>query len=164
MGAEAAGIKEGLASFEPLPNRLEPVGSVGGVEYVNDSKATNPDSVVKAVSAFGERRVLLLMGGRGKGSDFADVAAAVAGRDVHVICFGESNAAIAADLAGAAVVESAPRMIDAVRRAGSLATPGDVVLLSPGCASFDEFRDYAHRGQVFAEEVERLGSEGRRDG
>jgi len=152
MGVHAADIRAGLTTFEPIAHRLEPVGVRDGAEYVNDSKGTNPDAVVKALTAFGDRDIVLLLGGRNKGSDFAPLAAAIAARGgVRPVVFGEAAAEISAALADAGVAfDSASGLRLAVDQAATIAHSGDVVLLSPGCASFDEFKNYEHRGEFFA--------------
>ncbi len=158
-GADAASVREGLRTFEPLAHRLEPVGVVDGVEYFNDSKATNPDSVLKALTAFDDRPVVLLLGGRNKGSSFASLAAAASARVRAVVAFGEARSEILAAFAGleGCPVREAQNMAEAVYLARSLAQPGDAVLLSPGCASFDEFDGYEHRGETFRSLVGALG-------
>ncbi|GAB4273652.1 MAG: UDP-N-acetylmuramoyl-L-alanine--D-glutamate ligase [Coriobacteriia bacterium] len=164
MGAEPGLVAMGLTSYEPLAHRLETVDVVGGVEFVNDSKATNPDAVVKALTAYRDRGVVLLMGGRNKGYSFATVAASLPDALKAVVAFGESRGEIARDLGGKARVVEAPALEEAVAVAAELARPGDVVLLSPGCASFDEFSGYAERGREFARFVAALPRTGVGDG
>ncbi|MHB9003085.1 MAG: UDP-N-acetylmuramoyl-L-alanine--D-glutamate ligase [Coriobacteriia bacterium] len=149
-GLDAASIAEGLRSFEPLEHRLEPVGVVGGVEYVNDSKGTNPASTLMALTAYTDRPLVLLLGGRNKGNSFGELASSALKSCRAVIAFGEAAheiAAAVADAGGKAIVERS--MADAVYRARSVAHEGDVVLLSPASASFDEFSGYAERGDTF---------------
>jgi UDP-N-acetylmuramoylalanine--D-glutamate ligase len=162
MGATFAAIREGLRSFTPIEHRLEPVGSVAGVEYYNDSKATNPDAVLKALTAFDERPLIVLLGGRNKGNDFAGLAEAVAARCKTAVLFGESAQQLRAafEPTGSAWTLAAT-MEAALGIASAQARPGDVVLLSPACASFDEFRSYEHRGATFKELVSALGASGR---
>ena len=143
-------IAAGLASFQPVPHRLQLVGTVGGVRYYNDSKATNPDATVTAVRAFPGEPILLLVGGRNKGSDFSELAAAVAPSVRWVGCFGESRAELHDAFSRAGAPSTVyPGMAPALLAAASAARPGDIVLLSPACASFDEFRSFSHRGDVF---------------
>lgn len=157
LGVSAADIAAGLRSFEPIEHRLEPADVIDGVEWVNDSKATNPDAVIKAVEAFGDTRIVLLAGGRNKGNDFAPLASAVSGRCRAVVAFGEAADEIVSAFRGGDLrVERAVGLAEAVTIAASLAEPGDAVVLSPACASFDEFDDYEHRGRVFKELVEAL--------
>jgi UDP-N-acetylmuramoylalanine--D-glutamate ligase len=158
-GADLEGVREGLRTFAPLPHRLEPVGVVDGVEYFNDSKATNPDSVLKALTAFDDRPLVLLLGGRNKGSSFATVAKAACTRVRAVVVFGEAADEIAQAFEGkeGCRLLRAAGLADAVQAARSVAQAGDAVLLSPGCASFDEFRGYDHRGATFRRLVEEAG-------
>ncbi len=151
MGIRADAIAAGLRSFEPIEHRLEPVATVCGAEWFNDSKATNPGAVIKALAAFGDRPLVVLLGGRNKGSDMHELAVAVCGRVRVAVCFGEAGAEIAAALseqAGCDVVRVA-NLAEAVDAALGLVRPGDAVLLSPACASFDEFKNYEERGRVF---------------
>jgi UDP-N-acetylmuramoylalanine--D-glutamate ligase len=155
--AEAAGVSReardrALRSFTPPPHRLQTVAVREGVSFVDDSKATNPEAVIKALTAY-QDGVRLVLGGSLKGSSFAGLAAAVAaGPVVSVDVYGEAGEQIAAALAAARVPHRRhPRMSAAVAAAAAGAQAGDVVLLSPACASFDEFTDYAERGLAFAQ-------------
>jgi UDP-N-acetylmuramoylalanine--D-glutamate ligase len=155
--ARAAGVGDeavnaALRAFDPPPHRLQPVAAAGGVEWVNDSKATNPDAVMKALTAF-DRGVHLILGGSLKGSSYSEMAAAVAaGPVVRSYLIGAAADAIAAalDAAGAAYLRCGT-LERAVAEASAAAVAGDTVLLSPACASFDQFRDYEQRGERFAE-------------
>jgi UDP-N-acetylmuramoylalanine--D-glutamate ligase len=154
MGVPPEALRAGLRDFAPIEHRLEPAGVIGGVEYVNDSKATNPDAVLKALTAFDDRPLIVLLGGRNKGNDFGALADACAARCRMVVLYGES----APDLEAAFALRDVPSvsadgLATAVRAAADAARPGDVVVLSPACASFDEFTDYEHRGRVFRETV-----------
>jgi UDP-N-acetylmuramoylalanine--D-glutamate ligase len=157
MGASAEAVRDGLRSFEPIEHRLEPVGTVRGVEYFNDSKATNPDAVLKALTAFDGRGIVVLLGGRNKGNDFAELAEAVTDRCRLAVLFGESLPELreAFQRAGGAYEEAAG-LSDALLKAARSSVAGDVVLLSPACASFDQFTSYEHRGAVFRESVDAL--------
>jgi len=153
--ARAAGvgtpdIDRALREFAPLPHRLEPVASSAGVEFVNDSKATNPDATIQALTAF-PAGVHLILGGSLKGADFTGLARAVAAGPVaRVYLIGQAADSIATALAGVGVVlERSGTLREAVRSAAAAAGPGETVLLSPACASFDQFRDYADRGEAF---------------
>lgn len=148
-------IREGVTSFRPLGHRLELVAEIDGVQYVDDSKATNPGSVIAAMRSF-ERPIVLIAGGKAKGTDFAEMGKVVSSRAKAVVLIGEAADEIAA-VVKRAKVERAASMEEAVARARGLADPGDVVLLSPGCASFDMFRSAEHRGQLFADAVRSLG-------
>lgn len=150
FGATPHSIAAGLRTFAPIEHRLEPVGAAGGIEYFNDSKATNPDAAIKALSAFAGRPVIMLLGGRNKGSRFAGLAQAMADLDARGVVFGEAADEIAADLGAAGVqFEKAPALAEALRIAVGEASPGTAVVLSPACASFDEFLDYTDRGREF---------------
>ncbi len=151
---------EALRSFRGLPHRTALVADKGGVEWYDDSKGTNPGATVAALSGLidpaGPRRAVLIAGGEGKGADFTPLASAVARAARAVVLIGRDASLIERALAGRAEVLHAQDMMDAVRRAFAAAAPGDCVLLSPACASFDMFDDYAHRGRVFAAAVEAL--------
>lgn len=158
MGVGASAIASGLGSFMPIEHRLEPAGTRCGAEWFNDSKATNPDAVFKALAAFGDRPLVLLAGGRNKGNDMRPLAEAATERARAVVCFGEAGGEIAAafeGLTGARVV-SVSGLGEAVAAAARLAHPGDAVVLSPACASFDEFANYEERGRVFKRLVAEL--------
>jgi UDP-N-acetylmuramoylalanine--D-glutamate ligase len=150
MGASASDLQAGLRSFRPIAHRLEPVADVAGVGWYNDSKATNPDAVVKALHAFDGKPLVVLLGGRNKGSDFAPLSAEVARHARVAILFGEARSQLAHAFATKPIrAIEAVGLADAVELAGIVAEPGDVVLLSPACASFDEFRSYEQRGEFF---------------
>ena len=153
--ARAAGVRSedvdrALREFAPLAHRLEPVARAGGVEFVNDSKATNPDATIQALTAF-TGGVHLILGGSLKGSEFADLARAVAGSHVeHAYLIGAAADAIADALQTENVpFERSGTLAAAVHSAAAAARPGETVLLSPACASFDQFRDYEDRGEAF---------------
>ncbi|MBV8298271.1 MAG: UDP-N-acetylmuramoyl-L-alanine--D-glutamate ligase [Candidatus Eremiobacteraeota bacterium] len=154
-GLPLEAIRAGVRTFRPLAHRLEPVGEVDGVEYVDDSKATNPGAVIAAMRSFDERPIVLIAGGKAKGTDFAEMGKVISSRAKAVVLIGEDADEIAA-VVKRAKVERAASMDEAVMRAADLAAPGDVVLLSPGCASFDMFRSAEHRGELFAEAVRAL--------
>ena len=124
------------------------------MRFVDDSKATNPGAVIAAMRAF-DRPIVLIAGGKAKGTDFADMGKVVSSRAKAVVLIGEAADAIAS-VVKRAKAERAETMEEAVARARDLAEPGDVVLLSPGCASFDMFRSAEHRGELFAEAVHAL--------
>ncbi len=160
-GADIDSIREGLRTFAPIAHRLEPVGVVDGVEYYNDSKATNPDAVAKALTAFDDQPVVLLLGGRNKGVDLRPLAVLVASRVSAVVLFGEAAGEYATAFTGLDVpTMRAAGLAEAVTLAHRAASPGDVVLLSPGCTSFDEFSGYDERGHRFAGYVRALGGAG----
>jgi len=158
--ASTAGIApqamvEGLRGFRGLEHAMEPAGDVGGVRFVNDSKATNVEAARRSIESF-EGGVVALIGGRFKGGDLHDLAGPLSERGRAVIAIGESAPLVREALASTVPVIDAASMHEAVERAYDLARPDGVVLLAPACASFDWFRDYAERGRVFKEEVARL--------
>lgn len=150
-------IGRSLTAFDGVRHRLEQVASYKGVQYVNDSKGTNPDSTIKALEAFDEP-IVLIAGGRAKGGDYSGVARLMASRLKALVLLGEAK-----EMMKTAVMEQGFRNIyevddlaTAVKVASALAIPGDVVLLSPACASWDMFASYEHRGDLFCQEVARL--------
>jgi UDP-N-acetylmuramoylalanine--D-glutamate ligase len=158
MGLGAAAIRRAVGRFRAVAHRIEFVRDVRGVQFYNDSKGTNVASTIKALESFGER-VLLIAGGKGKGQDFGPLAEAARGRVAHAVTLGEDGPAIATALRGAGIpVSAAPTLAAAIDTALAQAQAGDVVLLSPACASFDMFRNYEHRGDVFKELVHRLAA------
>jgi UDP-N-acetylmuramoylalanine--D-glutamate ligase len=151
VGATVDGIVTALRDYATMPHRVALVGEARGVRWYDDSKATNPDATRRAISSFDS--VVLLAGGRNKGLDLG-VLAAEAPRLRGVVAFGEAGPEVAAAFDPAVTpVELVAGMHDAVRAAQRIAQPGDVVLLSPACASFDAYSGYAARGDDFAREV-----------
>jgi UDP-N-acetylmuramoylalanine--D-glutamate ligase len=149
LGLSPESIRRAVGRFRAVEHRIEFVRDLRGVQFYNDSKGTNVASTIKALESFGER-VVLIAGGKGKGQDFAPLAGAARGRVGHVITLGEDGPKIAAAMAAAGIPTSAaPTMAAAIDAARAQAGPGDVVLLSPACASFDMFNNYEHRGEVF---------------
>ena len=149
----AAAIKE----FRGVEHRIEFVRELNGVQYFNDSKATNVDSTIKAVDSF-ERNLIVILGGRDKGSPYEPLVAAMTGRVKHVLLIGESAERIGAAIGAAIPTRRAASLEDAVGQAAALSAPGDTVLLSPACASYDMFENYEHRGRVFKQAVQELGA------
>ncbi len=151
LGVPAAEIQAGLDTFPGLPHRLELVREHGGVEWVNDSKATNVDSTQVGLAAFpaGRPHVLLIMGGRGKGAPYTPLRPLFAGRVKALFTVGEDAPAVERDLGDLCPTERAGTLAAAVVQAAAAAAPGDVVLLSPACASYDQFRSYEERGDAF---------------
>lgn len=148
---------EAISHFPGVPNRLEEVAVIGGVTFVNDSQATTPTAVMRALESF-EEPILLIAGGRPKVDDFSSLARLIARRAKRVFVIGEAADRLEQQIreAGFYAVDRPTDLPDAVRWAHSMAKPGDVVLLSPACASFDMFRNMEHRGQVFRDAVEAL--------
>ena len=161
--AQAAGcalgaMLYGLREYRGEPHRVESIGMVGGVEYFDDSKGTNVGATVAALAGLGpDRRLVVILGGDGKGQDFTPLASPMARYARAAVLIGRDAPHIAAALADAGVpLLQAASMEDAVQQAAGQAQPGDAVLMSPACASLDMFRDYAHRAQVFVEAVRAL--------
>ena len=154
-GVPPDAMKAAVEGFTGLEHALEPVALIGGVRFVNDSKATNVESAKRSIESFGDG-VVVILGGKYKGGDFADLAGALAERHARVIAIGEASERIRTALECAVDVHVAGDMAVAVRQAFALAVPGATVVLAPACASFDMFEDYAHRGRVFKQEVRQL--------
>jgi len=154
-GVEDEAIRSALRATRPLPHRLELVCEKSGVRYFDDSKGTNTGAVVKSIESFTDG-IVLLLGGRDKGGDFASLRSAIKQRVAHLVCFGEAGPSIAEQLGGTAPCTVTPDLRAAVEAAAAAARPGQTVVLSPGCASFDEFHDYAERGRRFRALVEAL--------
>jgi UDP-N-acetylmuramoylalanine--D-glutamate ligase len=152
-GATIDGVREVLRTFAGLPHRVELVGERDGVRWYDDSKATAPHATIAAVTGFAS--VVLIAGGRNKGLDLSPLGE-LAPHVRAVVAIGEATDDVVAAFAGRRPTTTATSMAEAVDQAASLARPGDAVVLSPGCASFDWFTSYGHRGDVFAAEVRRL--------
>jgi len=156
VGIDPVGLLPALRAFQGLPHRVEKVAEIAGVTFYDDSKGTNVGATVAALRGMGCKSVVIL-GGDGKGQDFAPLKSAVASHARAVVLLGRDGPLIGKALAGCGVpVESAADMDAAVQHAAALAQPGDTVLLSPACASFDMFRNYEHRAEVFRTAVARL--------
>jgi UDP-N-acetylmuramoylalanine--D-glutamate ligase len=160
-GCQLAPMLYGLREYRGEPHRVEPVGIVHEIEYFDDSKGTNVGATVAALQGLGaERKLVVILGGDGKGQDFAPLAAPVARYARAVVLIGRDAPAIRAVLDGTGVpLLDAGSLPDAVRTATQRAHAGDAVLMSPACASFDMFRNYEHRAQVFCEAVHALANE-----
>jgi len=158
LGVPGAAVQAGLDAFPGLPHRLELVSERGGVEWVNDSKATNVDSTLVGLSAFPRAapRVVLIMGGRGKGAPYAPLRPLFGGRVKALLTIGEDAAKVEAELGDLCPTEPCRTLAQAVQRAGRIAAPGEVVLLSPACASYDQYRSYEERGEAFRRHVGEL--------
>jgi UDP-N-acetylmuramoylalanine--D-glutamate ligase len=156
-GIGIGAIRRGIERFRAVAHRIEFVRDVAGVHFYNDSKGTNVASTIKALESFDER-IVLIAGGKGKGQDFTPLADAARRRVGHAVVIGEDGGRIAAALASRGIgVTAAPTLAGAIESARAAALSGDVVLLSPACASFDMFDNYEHRGDVFKKLVEELG-------
>jgi UDP-N-acetylmuramoylalanine--D-glutamate ligase len=155
MGCAPEKIRQAVRDFKAVEHRLEFVATIRGVDYYNDSKATNVDATMKALESF-PANILLILGGKDKGSDYTVLNDLLRQRVKRVYTIGAAAAKIESQIKGVEVVH-AETLENALRKASAVAQPGDVVLLAPACASFDQFKSYEHRGQVFKEIVRGLG-------
>jgi UDP-N-acetylmuramoylalanine--D-glutamate ligase len=146
-------LREVIRNFKGVEHRIEFVAEINGVKFYNDSKATNVDSTAKSLEAF-ERNVIVILGGKDKGSDYTTLTPLIQQRVKQIVLIGEASDIIETQLAGLRPTLRATSMQDAVQKATEAASTGDTVLLAPACASFDMFNNYEHRGQVFKEAVQ----------
>jgi UDP-N-acetylmuramoylalanine--D-glutamate ligase len=156
VGLPMPAMLEALESFPGLSHRSEWIADVAGVRFIDDSKGTNVGATLAAVAGM-PGPLVMIAGGEGKGQDFTPLAPAFRGKVRHVVLIGRDAPLLAAALGGVCATQIAASMEEAVVLAAAAATAGDTVLLSPACASFDMFRDYGHRGDVFAAAVRNLG-------
>jgi UDP-N-acetylmuramoylalanine--D-glutamate ligase len=154
-GASSKAVREGVLSFAGVEHRLEFVAEINGVRYYNDSKATNVDATLKALDAF-PGRIVVILGGKDKGSDYTPLQAPLRERVILALLIGAAADKIASQIDGAVAIERAGTLDHAVEIASQAARAGDVVLLAPACASFDQFQNYEHRGRVFKALVHEL--------
>ncbi len=154
-GASSKAVREGVLSFVGVEHRLEFVAEVHGVRYYNDSKATNVDATLKALDAF-PGRILVILGGKDKGSDYTLLQNALREKAILALLIGAAAGKIEGQIAGSVAIERAGTLDRAVEIASQAARAGDVVLLAPACASFDQFQNYEHRGGVFKALVHEL--------
>jgi UDP-N-acetylmuramoylalanine--D-glutamate ligase len=152
MGCEPANIRKAIQEFKAVEHRLEYVATIKGVEYFNDSKATNVDATIKALESF-PKNIHLILGGKDKGSDYTVLNDLLRERVKRVYTIGAAAEKIESQIKGAAEVVHAETLDNAIRRAAAVAQAGDIVLLAPACASFDQFQSYNHRGRVFKDVV-----------
>ncbi len=157
MGCAPEKIRQAVRDFKAVEHRLEFVASIGGVDYYNDSKATNVDATIKALESF-PANIHLILGGKDKGSDYTVLNDLLRQRVKRVYTIGAAAAKIESQIKGSDIVH-AETLEHALRKAHAAAQPGDVVLLAPACASFDQFKNYEHRGQTFKEIVRALAAE-----
>ncbi len=153
LGAAPGAIRQAIVAFRGLPHRLERVGERGGVAWYDDSKGTNPAATMKSIEGFADGTVHLILGGRNKGADLSVLAPLVARKARRVYLIGESAEDFAQVLAGAVPLLSTGTLDRAIDAAAALAQAGEVVVLSPACASFDQFKNFEHRGRTFKELV-----------
>ncbi len=157
-GADPQSIGSALRKFRAIEHRLEPVAVLGGVDYINDSKGTNPGATIKALQSFPDRRKILIAGGKDKGGDFGELASVIKEELKFLVLLGETKDRIAraVEEAGFTAYQKVETLEEAVKAAYEKAEKGDVVLLSPACASWDMFSDYEARGNLFKERVRNL--------
>jgi len=154
-GCPREGVIEAVSAFRGIAHRIEFAGEKNGVAFYDDSKGTNVGAVARALETF-SRPVILLLGGRDKGGDFDSLAVFIRKGVKKVVLFGEAREALRRIIGGIAKTSLAPTLGKAVEKAYADAAPGDVILLSPGCASFDEFKDYKERGDFFKGMVRKI--------
>ncbi|MBW8369490.1 MAG: UDP-N-acetylmuramoyl-L-alanine--D-glutamate ligase [Thiobacillus sp.] len=160
LGLTMEALLRGLVHFKGLPHRVEKVAEIDGVTWYDDSKGTNVGATEAALYGMGNRKAVVILGGEGKGQDFSPLKAAVESNARAVLLIGRDASLIDAAIAGSGVeIQHAASLQEAVEAAQRLAQPGDAVLLSPACASFDMFRNYIHRAEVFIEAVKKLAAE-----
>ena len=154
-GVDAPTIARAVRSFAGVEHRLEFVAEISGVRYYNDSKATNVDATLKALEAF-PGRILIILGGKDKGSDYTVLRKPLRDKALLALLIGAAADKIDKQIAGSVAIERVATLDNAVAIATHAAQPGDIVLLAPACASFDQFQNYEHRGRVFKELVRAL--------
>ena len=159
LGCAPDRIQAAVRNFKAVEHRLEHVATIGGVDYYNDSKATNVDATIKAIESF-PANIHLILGGKDKGSDYTVLNELIQTRVKRVYTIGAAAAKIESQIVssknGGPEIDHAETLETAIRHAAEIAKPGDVVLLAPACASFDQFRNYEHRGKVFKQVVSSL--------
>ena len=161
MGQSPAVIAERLRAFKGVAHRMEPVATIDGVLYVNDSKGTNPDSTEKALGSYGEHPIVLIAGGRNKGSDMAVLVPLMRAHCRGVVLVGEATTDFVDAFQRTDYIDyvCAASFEDAVAKAREMAQSGDVVLLSPACASWDMFDNFEQRGDLFKDLVKGYAAE-----
>jgi UDP-N-acetylmuramoylalanine--D-glutamate ligase len=157
MGCAPEKIRRAIVNFKAVEHRLEFVATIGGVEYYNDSKATNVDATMKALQSF-PSNIHLILGGKDKGSDYTLLNDLLRERVKSVYTIGAAAEKIQTHITGTTQIVSSGTIEAAVKQAAAVAQPGDVILLAPACASFDQFRSYEHRGRVFKDLVGQLAA------
>ncbi|MBQ9058774.1 MAG: UDP-N-acetylmuramoyl-L-alanine--D-glutamate ligase [Atopobiaceae bacterium] len=161
-GAKLEGVRRGLQSFSPLEHRIEPCGTWHGVSFVNDSKATNVDASLAAIRAYPGKRAVYLLGGEDKQTELDALGQALAQHAKAIVCYGEARERFVAELGPVCVaanvqLREADHLADAFERGLELCVHGDTLILSPACASHDEFKSFEERGHVFKQMVSALG-------
>jgi len=158
-GCQPTQIRQAVHNFKAVEHRLEFVATIAGVEYYDDSKATNVDATIKALESF-PANIHLILGGKDKGSDYSLLNDLLRRRVKRVYTIGAAAAKIESQIAGTTQIVASQTLDNAVRQASKAAAPGDIVLLAPACASFDQFQNYEHRGGFFKQTVRGLDGEG----
>jgi UDP-N-acetylmuramoylalanine--D-glutamate ligase len=161
LGCKPEQVAQAIREFKAVEHRLEYVATIRGVDYYNDSKATNVDATIKALESF-PANIHIILGGKDKGSDYTVLNDLLRQRAKRVYTIGAAATKIESQIKGPEIVH-AETLEAAVKRASAAAAPGDVVLLAPACASFDQFKSYEHRGRVFKEVVHSLGRQDRKE-
>jgi len=154
-GCEPQQVRKAVAEFRGVEHRLEPAGNVRGIAYYNDSKATNVDATIKALEAF-PGNIHIILGGKDKDSDYTLLVSLLRERTKGAYLIGAAAEKIASQIQGATRIVHSGTLDRAVRQASDAAAAGDIVLLAPACASFDQFENYEQRGRVFKELVRAL--------
>ncbi len=161
IGCDVEAVREGLRTFQPLEHRIEPCGSVNGIACYNDSKATNVDATLKALAAFGDTKPIVLLGGDDKGTSLDVLVEEASAHCKAVVCYGAAGPRFLEAFAASSLPHhAAPHMREAFDLALEIGQPGDVIVLSPACASFDEFSCFEERGDVFKDLVRQRSSGG----
>jgi UDP-N-acetylmuramoylalanine--D-glutamate ligase len=155
LRCEPARIRQAVHDFKAVEHRLEHVATIRGVDYYNDSKATNLDATIKAIESF-PGNIHLILGGKDKGSDYSVLNELLRQRVKRVYTIGAAAAKIELQIKDSTEIDHADNLPTAIKHAAQAAIAGDIVLLAPACASFDQFRNYEHRGKVFKEAVRAL--------
>ncbi|MCX5641824.1 MAG: UDP-N-acetylmuramoyl-L-alanine--D-glutamate ligase [Candidatus Omnitrophica bacterium] len=155
FGIRSSAMAEGIRNFRPLKHRLELVAEKDGVKYIDDSKATNVDSTLRALQAFpeAEKRLILILGGKDKGGSYLPLKSEIKKKVKALILLGEAAGRIATELRGLCLIQRTKNLPECVRSANLLAGAGDIVILSPACSSFDMFKNYGERGDIFKKAV-----------
>lgn len=150
IGIHSAAMEEAIRQFQPLSHRMELVAEKSGVRYIDDSKATNVDATLRALQSFPkEKKIFLILGGKDKGGSYLPLRDEITAKVKRLIVLGEAADRISAEMNGSSKIQKVGSLAEGVQLASQLAIPGDTVLLSPACSSFDMFQDYAQRGDIF---------------
>jgi UDP-N-acetylmuramoylalanine--D-glutamate ligase len=160
MGCDPTQIRKAIREFKAVEHRLEYIATIRGVDFYNDSKATNVDATIKAIESF-PANIHLILGGKDKGSDYSVLNDLLRQRVKAVYTIGTAAEKIESQIKATVEIVHAETLDAAVKRASKAAVHGDIVLLAPACASFDQFQNYEHRGKTFKQIVTALSSPGK---